>query len=105
MCSLEGTDYEIVGRIDRIHTDTDGVKTIVEIKNRARGLFKTVRDYEEIQCQTYMEMLDIDKCQLIEQYNESRMGYHIIRDKHKWLSELNPKLINFCRHFHSLLSK
>ena len=105
VCSLEGTDYEIVGRIDRIHTDTDGVKTIVEIKNRARGLFKTVRDYEEIQCQTYMEMLDIDKCQLIEQYNESRLGYHIVRDKHKWLSELNPKLINFCRHFHSLLSK
>jgi len=50
-------------------------------------------------------MLDIGKCQLIEQYNESRMGYHIIRDKHKWLSELNPKLINFCRHFHSLLSE
>ena len=26
VCSLEGTDYEIVGRIDRIHTDSDGIK-------------------------------------------------------------------------------
>ena len=105
VCSLEGTDYEIVGRIDRIHTDSEGVKTIVEIKNRARGLFKTVRDYEEVQCQTYMEMLDIDNCQLIEQYNESRLGYKINRDRQKWLSEINPRLVNFCRHFHSLLSK
>ena len=77
----------------------------MEIKNRTRGLFKTVRDYEEVQCQTYMEMLDIDNCQLIEQYNESRLGYKINRDRQKWLSEINPRLVNFCRHFHSLLSK
>ncbi len=105
ICSLEGTTYEIVGRIDRVRHGYDGNKTIVEIKNRSRSLFKTVRDYEEIQCQTYMEMMDVDNCELIEQYNDSRIGYSIKRDKHKWLSDIDPKLKKFCEYFHHLLSK
>ena len=105
VCSLEGTTYEIVGRIDRMRNNKDGTKTIVEIKNRSRRLFRQVRDYEEIQCQTYMEMLDVNKCELIEQYNDSRIGYVIPRDEMKWKSDIRPKLVNFCRHFHSLLSK
>jgi|TARA_B100001094_G_scaffold208220_1_gene202115 DNA polymerase III epsilon subunit-like protein len=105
ICSLEGTTYEIVGRIDRVRYDYDGNKTIVEIKNRTRNLFKTVRDYEEIQCQTYMEMMDVNNCELIEQYNDSRIGYAIIRDKQKWLNEIDPKLKKFCEYFHHLLSK
>ena len=91
--------------IDRVRHDYDGNKTIVEIKNRSRSLFKTVRDYEEIQCQTYMEMMDVDNCELIEQYNDSRIGYSIKRDKRKWLSEIDPKLKKFCEYFHHLLSK
>ena len=105
ICSLEGTTYEIVGRIDRVRYDYDGNKTIVEIKNRTKNLFKTVRDYEEIQCQTYMEMMDVNNCELIEQYNDSRIGYAIIRDKQKWLNEIDPKLKKFCEYFHHLLSK
>ena len=105
VCSLEGTVYQIVGRIDRVRQNYDGTKTIIEIKNRSRGLFKTVRDYEDIQCQTYMEMMDLNTCNLIEQYNDSRMGYEIRRDRKKWLSEIRPKIIGFCEYFHSLLSK
>ena len=85
--------------------DYDGNKTIVEIKNRTKNLFKTVRDYEEIQCQTYMEMMDVNNCELIEQYNDSRIGYAITRDKQKWLNEIDPKLKKFCEYFHHLLSK
>ena len=105
VCSIEGTEYEIVGRIDRIRTSPNGDKTIVEIKNRSRGLFKRVRDYEEIQCQTYMEMLDIDRCELIEQYNDSRIGYEIKRDRLGWMNEVRPKLKGFCEYFHSVVSK
>ena len=105
VCSLEGTVYQIVGRIDRVRENEDGSRTVVEIKNRSRGLFKTVRDYEEIQCQTYMEMLNVRKCELIEQYNDSRIGYEINRDVMRWNSEIRPKLISFCEYFHSLLSK
>ena len=101
VCSIEGTTYRICGRIDRIRDD----KTIIEIKNRTRGLFNSVRLYEEIQCQVYMEMLDLDKCELIEQYNDKRKTYLIHRDQMKWKSEILPALKNFCAYFHSEMSK
>ena len=104
VCTIEGTKYEIVGRIDRLVANDDGSLTIVEIKNRANYLFKTVRDYEEIQCQTYMEMLNIDSCKLIEQYNEQMCTHLIQRKKSEWDTEVLPKLKNFCECFHSLLS-
>ena len=104
VCTIEGTRYDIVGRIDRIVSNEDGTLTIVEIKNRTRGLFRNVRDYEDIQCQTYMEMLNIDRCKLIEQHNEDMMTHLIRRDKAQWDASILPKLKNFCEHFHSMIS-
>lgn len=104
VCTIEGTRYDIVGRIDRIVVNEDGTLTIVEIKNRARGLFKSVRDYEDIQCQTYMEMLDVDTCKLIEQHNEDMLTHHIRRDRDLWERTILPKLKNFCECFHSSIS-
>lgn len=104
VCTIEGTLYEIVGRIDRLVANDDGSLTIVEIKNRTNYLFKTVRDYENIQCQTYMEMLNIDSCKLIEQYNDEMCTHLIQRKKNDWDTSVLPKLKNFCECFHSLLS-
>jgi len=104
VCTIEGTRYDIVGRIDRIVTNEDGTLTVVEIKNRTRGLFKKVCDYEDIQCQTYMEMLNIDTCKLIEQYNEDMWTHLIRRDKNYWETVILPKLKNFCECFHSSIS-
>jgi hypothetical protein len=52
-----------------------------------------------------MEMLDLDKCELIEQYNDKRKTYLIHRDQMKWKSEILPALKNFCAYFHSEISK
>jgi len=105
VCTIKGTRYEIVGRIDRLVSNDDGSLTIIEIKNRTNCLFKTVRDYEEVQCQTYMEMLNIDSCKLIEQYNDQMCTHLIHRNKEEWDTQVLPKLRNFCECFHSLLSK
>src|SRR5210317_562468 len=106
ICVIEGTLYQIVGRIDRIQNNEDGSRTLVEIKNRANGLFNRVRDYEEVQCQTYLQMLeDIEYCRLVETYNGESKSYLIQKDYPKWKNEILPKLQNFCEHFHSLLSK
>lgn len=104
VCTLAGTKYQIVGRIDRIRDNEDGSKTLIEIKNRANGLFRTVRDYEEIQCQTYMEMLDINDCVLIEQYDSKRLSHDIKRDRSMWNDQILPSLKNFCERFHDMLS-
>ena len=106
ICEIEGTKYQVVGRIDRLQINDDGSRTLVEIKNRARGLFNKVRDYEEVQCQTYLHMLkDIEYCRLIEQYNDEKKSYLIQRDDEKWNHEIAPKLQNFCEHFHNMLSE
>ena len=105
ICTIEGTLYQIVGRIDRLQMNEDGSRTLVEIKNRAKGLFNRVRDYEEVQCQTYLQMLgDIKYCRLVEQFNDERKGYLIEKNDEKWKGEILPKLQNFCELFHSNLS-
>jgi DNA polymerase III epsilon subunit-like protein len=106
ICTIEGTLYQIVGRIDRLQMNEDGSRTLVEIKNRAKGLFNRVRDYEEVQCQTYLQMLgDIKYCRLVEQFNDDRKGYLIEKNDEKWKDDIIPKLQNFCELFHSMLSE
>ena len=106
ICVIEGTLYQIVGRVDRIQLNDNGTRTLVEIKNRANKLFGRVRDYEEVQCQTYLQMLkDIGYCRLVEQYNDERRGYLIEKNDKKWNEEIMPKLQNFCELFHSMLSE
>jgi DNA polymerase III epsilon subunit-like protein len=106
ICTIEGTLYQIVGRIDRLQMNGDGTRTLVEIKNRAKGLFNRVRDYEEVQCQTYLHMLgDIKYCRLVEQFNDERKGYLIEKNDEKWRDDIVPKLQNFCELFHSMLSE
>ena len=102
VCKIRGTEYVIVGRIDRISEDSS---TIIEIKNRANRLFKAVRDYENIQCQTYMEMLNLDTCKLIEKHNDKTCTHLLSRDKVKWDNDILPKLKNFCSYFHEIVSK
>lgn len=41
VCVIEGTEYEIVGRIDRLIKNETGDLTLVEIKNRAKCLSRT----------------------------------------------------------------
>lgn len=106
ICEIEGTLYQVVGRVDRIQNNEDGSRTLVEIKNRANGFFNRVRDYEEIQCQTYMQMMDgIEYCRLVETYNGESKSYLIQKNNEMWTQEIVPKLQNFCEHFHSMLSE
>ena len=106
ICEIEGTVYKIVGCVDRIQINEDGTRTLVEIKNRTKHLFNRVRDYENIQCQTYLQMLkNIEYCRLIEQYNDEKKGYLIVKNNEFWNNEIVPKLHNFCEHFHSMLSE
>ena len=106
ICEIEGTRYKIVGCVDRIQLNEDGSRTLVEIKNRANKLFGRVRDYENIQCQTYLQMLgDIKFCRLIEQYDVERKAYLIEKNDEMWNNQIRPKLQNFCEHFHSMVSE
>ena len=102
--TIKGTSYEIVGRIDRYQLMPDGSKQLVEIKNRAKGLFNKVRVYEMIQVQTYLQMLDLKDARLIEQFNNERKHYTIERDQTSWDENVYPKLVEFCKTLHYHMS-
>lgn len=89
--------FQIVGKIDRMQTEADGSKTIIEIKNRVRGLFGKVKEYEEIQVQTYMQLVGVEKAKLIEQDQSTGKinSYNLMRDE-TWWKEMEQELIAFC---------
>jgi len=104
-------DYEnikwfIGGKIDGLLEDG----TIIEVKNRMYKLFYTLREYENIQIQSYMYIFNTMNSILIEsinkkiniinvEFNESE--YYLIKNKiksfatlfHKCLSDINYKII------------
>lgn len=89
-------DYVVVGRVDRIEMLPDGSKVLVEIKNRTKGLFRRVYPSENVQIQVYLEMLDLDRAKLIEQYNSDVNVMEVQRDKQMFENEIFPGLENFC---------
>jgi hypothetical protein len=96
ICEIGELDFEIVGKIDRIQEDPDGSKTLVEIKNRTRRLFKKVPEYEYIQVQTYLQMLNLERARLVEQFNSQIMSHDIARDDVFW-KEIIQSLESFCQ--------
>tara|TARA_R110002073_G_scaffold264089_1_gene427127 strand:- start:1773 stop:2972 length:1200 start_codon:yes stop_codon:yes gene_type:complete len=96
--TIANTRYEIVGRIDRYYVDDNGDKVLVEIKNRTRGLFSKVRDYENTQVQTYLAMTGMARAELIEQFNDERRSYHISVEN-DW-GDTVKSLENFCKTLH-----
>ena len=92
--------YFIGGKIDGITRDG---KTLVEIKNRVNRLFGRPPVYENIQVQTYLHLLDIDKAFLVEclkskngtSISENVNCISINRDRAYFEMEVIPKIEGF----------
>ena len=104
VATLCGTKYTVVGKIDRIEEHADGSRVLIEIKNRTRGLFNSVRPYEMIQVQTYLQMLGLDNARLIEQYQDEVSSQAVAKDQFMWDNTVQPKLVEFCNELHSKMS-
>ena len=76
-------DWYICGKVDGlfIQTEEPYKSYIVEVKNRVRSFFSTVRDYENTQIQLYMWMLDINYAKLVEKYNNKIKITEIEKDE------------------------
>lgn len=106
ICKIGEVDFVVVGYVDRIEYNEDGTKTLIEIKNRINRLFYKVRDYENIQCQVYLQMFnDIQQCRLIEQYNDKINEMTIEKDNHEWNTSTLPKLKQFCEELYKANQK
>ena len=102
LCIIDGTRYQISGKVDRIEQVEDDI-VLIEIKNRMKKLFFRVPDYEFIQVQTYMQIvpLNIKRTKLIEQYQRETNTIIVERDDMLWKNEILPLLSKFCTDFHA----
>ena len=97
----DGTVFCVTGKIDRIEVAEDGTKTLVEIKNRTRRLFGTLKDYENVQIQVYLRMLGLMRGKLIEQYNDMTNSIQVSRDEEGWDNVIWPGLLDFAIDLHT----
>jgi hypothetical protein len=72
-----GINWFIGGKLDAIHDDY-----IVEVKNRTKGFFSYVRDYENTQIQLYLLLTDHKYAKLVEKFRESIKVTDIERDQY-----------------------
>lgn len=90
-----GNAFIVGGRIDGF---TEDFSTVVEIKNRVKRLFRQVYQYENIQLQSYLEVLNKNQGKLIECYNAKTpeiMIHDVARDRDLWESTIYPGLCIF----------
>lgn len=98
-------DYWIIGgKIDGILLPEN---TIIEIKNRVNHLFYKLRNYEKVQCYTYMYLLDSLNTELIEVLKKPNdNSINIIKipfNEHFWENEIMVKLEDFINDFYEFL--
>ena len=80
--STNNNDWYICGKVDGLYIDKNVKENsyIVEVKNRTKGFFSTLRDYEKTQIQLYMYMLDLKTAKLVEKYKDKIRITVIYRD-------------------------
>ena len=94
------TQYAVRGKIDRLQQEGDET-ILIEIKSRVNKLFRKLRDYEEVQVQTYLQMLPsemgVKRARLIEQFETQSHSLELVKDDALWQGEILPGLVGFCQ--------
>lgn len=95
-------DWFIGGRLDGLYIDKEDPSKsyIVEVKNRTRGFFTTLRDYEKTQIQIYMYMLSIPMAKLIEKY-ENKIRITVIYQDIDYMNDILHYLDIFITNFYN----
>jgi hypothetical protein len=95
-------EWYVGGKVDGLYIDKDDKSKsyIVEVKNRTRGFFSTLRDYEKTQIQLYMHILDISFSKLVEKYNNNIRITLIYRDD-SYIKDILTYLEIFINNFES----
>lgn len=94
--STDTTDWYIGGKLDGIARDY-----IVEVKNRTKGFFSSLRDYESTQIQLYLLITKYSKAKLVEKFNNNiritdiEIDNNYIKEILEYLNLFIDKLILF----------
>jgi len=84
----------LVGKTDGMASDG----TLVEIKNRTKRFFNMVPEYENVQVQTYLRMLNLDKAHLVERYDNT-IKVHDVHVDNTFMDEVLRVLEEVCENY------
>lgn len=91
MGNIMGYDWVLCGKLDG---RTSPGNHVVEIKNRIRGLFRRILEYERIQVLCYMHLLDCSEAYLIEAHRGDVLLHTIHSDSVTW-KDIEDGLVKF----------
>lgn len=88
----------IGGKMDGIYTDENEPNNnyVVEIKNRTKGFFSSLRDYEKTQIQLYLLLTGFKQAKLVEKYN-SKIRTTDIEIEQKYIDDVLDFLLIFIK--------
>jgi hypothetical protein len=98
-------EWYVGGRLDGLYIDEENHSNsyIIEIKNRTRGFFTSLREYEKIQIYMYMYMLNIPVAKLVEKFND-QIRITVIYKTDEYMNEILDYLGMFIERFKKFLS-
>lgn len=92
-------DWYIGGKVDGLYiTENPEECFVVEVKNRTKGFFSNLRDYEKTQIQLYIWLLNLPQARLVEKFNERIRNTLIYRDN-SYINEIMESLQIFVKNF------
>lgn len=95
--------WYVGGKIDGYMADG----TLIEVKNRMYRFFNRVRNYENVQIQTYLQILGMKKAHLVESLkNGTEAEINVLpveRNNVYWYYFVLPHLLGFIKFFHLFL--
>jgi hypothetical protein len=92
-------EWYICGKVDGLYINEDD-NYIVEVKNRTKSFFTTLRDYEKTQIQLYMYMLNMNKAKLVEKYKD-KIRITIVYKDQEYQDNIVKYLSIFIKNFES----
>lgn len=98
--SKSNFDWYICGKVDGLYiNEEDSSKNyIVEVKNRTRGFFNNLRDYEKTQIQLYIWMLGVPISKLVEKHESKIRITEVYKDR-TWINNILEYLEIFINAF------
>jgi hypothetical protein len=90
-------NYYLGGKCDALTEEY-----ILEVKNRVNKFFNCLKDYEKVQVQLYMYLLEKKKCKLVEKYKNNIKVLDIYKNE-EYIENTLSKLKVFCKYFTEFL--
>lgn len=105
LCKLGEHDWYVGGKMDGIYEDSVDRSDdyVVEVKNRVKGFFYSIREYELTQIQLYLLLTNFQKAKLVEKYNAKIRVTEIERDN-SYINDVIEYLNIFIKQFSKFLS-